>query len=219
MDSVKKPRVHSEKGMVVVHINRGELVMRLYVLVIATVLIACGSDGYGGASSPNVQAAASPAPEQEGAVPPLPVSLAVADATQLPTCDEAHNLQLVYLMAEKQFQTCQAGSWTAIAIAAPTPTPDPINVNRLRNAMKAIEVSDNDTDPNDPGYLNGDSLDSMLAEAREYLLALGERNEVNDHVYDLILAGETSNGECGFSFYFDVKFKDGRVINVYDACD
>jgi len=44
-------------------------------------------------------------------------SMAVADASKIPTCDAAHEGGLVYILSDKIFQTCTAGTWSTIDIA------------------------------------------------------------------------------------------------------
>jgi len=44
-------------------------------------------------------------------------SMAVADASKVPTCDAAHEGGLVYILSDKIFQTCSAGTWSTIDIA------------------------------------------------------------------------------------------------------
>ena len=88
-------------------------------IILCTLLAGCGSSNKSDNDSP-----AQPQPEQQKQAAPIaviPQSMAIADAAALPACDEAHNQQLVYVLADKQFQTCQAGAWQVIDIAPPAP--------------------------------------------------------------------------------------------------
>jgi hypothetical protein len=62
------------------------------------------------------------APQEQSVNESRPVSLAIASATELPVCDLSRDKQLIYLMAEREFRTCQSGVWQTIAIqGAPGP--------------------------------------------------------------------------------------------------
>lgn len=92
--------------------------MHKYVLMISILAAGCGtsSGGDGAADTPATKQTTTPTPS--GAVGTG--ALAFNTAAELPACDTSRDHQLVYVIATKQFQTCQAGAWTVIEIAAPT---------------------------------------------------------------------------------------------------
>jgi hypothetical protein len=190
--------------------------MRALYIGFALILAACGShDGDNDGDSPaNENNAKTAEVGTEG-----PTSLTLETPADLPECNEARNRQLIYIIETEEFQTCKDGAWVVVTIPVPEATPEPLDLNRLHNAIMTIDVSDNITDPNDPGYLNGDTMESMIPEAREYLLSLGEREEINATTVDYTLAKLAAAGAaCEWEYYYLVKFRSGSVISVYDGC-
>jgi hypothetical protein len=183
------------------------MLYKVVSLVTGLALAACGSGGSGGGSD-------SPAPNTPVEEPKdttdksptdtqaTPYSMALATAADLPACDEAHEKQLVYLLAEKQFQTCQAGAWVVIEIEAPEPE---LDLNRLHNAIMAIQV--------------GDTLDDMIPEAREYLLSLGKKTDINATTFEYRLLGPVAENDCERAYHYSVKFQNNAVLDPpHDAC-
>ncbi len=163
--------------------------MRTYVACIALTLTACGG-------SDDDSPTAAPAPA-------APYSIALATVEELPACDADHDKQLVYILATKEFQTCQAGAWAKVEIAVPAAPVDPAEVNLAKNLMATIKVDD--------------TLDTMLPEARELVLSgtkgtaagtSGTGTEYTISRYD----GATQ------LYYYVVRFNsDGKVASVYDG--
>lgn len=85
------------------------------IIPIVLVLAGCGSSAQHGGASNQAPADNPPAPTSNE---PLQ-SMAVADTSQLPTCDAAHSQELVYVKSSKQFQTCDGSAWSAIDVTGP----------------------------------------------------------------------------------------------------
>jgi hypothetical protein len=173
------------------------MIRMITLLALSASLVACGDDQDGQADG---QANATDTTDTE-----MPQALAVADATALPECGEANNLQLVYLLAEKQFQTCQDGTWIALDIDSA-----PMDSKRLHNALMAIKV--------------GDTLETMLPEAKEYILSLGEKDEGTDLKYSYVISNDPkTNGvlDCSKYYNYRVNFSDAddTALGVTDYCD
>jgi hypothetical protein len=181
--------------------------MRTIMLLVALSLTACGKSDDNDAPAKTPEVGADETEDKAAAAKTgtaTATSLAIASAADLPPCDEAHNLQLVYLLAEKQFKTCQAGEWVDITIEAAAPE---VDVNRLRNAIMAIEI--------------GDTFDTMLPEAKEYILSLGEREEINATTVDYTIKAELDDSlpGCNRAYYFQVSFQNDAVASApYDGC-
>jgi hypothetical protein len=99
--------------------------MKLIRLVIFLLVVSCGSDPGGDSSlagdplkdtSSKPTEAAKGSPTVDPATGTFPASLVFSDAGHLPTCDASRDKQLIYLVAEAKFQTCQNGVWTNIDI-------------------------------------------------------------------------------------------------------
>lgn len=180
--------------------------MRILPLVLLTA-IGCGSDK----DNNDPQPAPIAGPEADPTESPedvakqqaeMPTSLAIATVAELPACDAARNQQLVYVLDAKQFQTCQAGAWVVVEITVPKPD---LDVNRLHNAIMSIQI--------------GQTLENMIPEAREYLLALGEKDIVSASVYNFVLISDaTADRECNRVFHYTVRFVNNIVDSVHDAC-
>jgi len=137
--------------------------MRLAIVLVAG-LAACGtddkSDSPAGNPEPESTTQDPQAPADEPAPQPqaVPYSMALDSAAALPVCDTAHDKQLVYLLTERKFVTCQVPNWQAVEIVAPEPAP---NLAAIKNALATIEL--------------GTPLTEVLPEARAVLL--GEHAE------------------------------------------
>jgi len=83
----------------------------LFLVLLAT--SACGSVVHQGATSKASDGAAgSTAPTKAS-----DYSVALSDESQLPSCDSAHDKELVYITSTQKFETCQSGNWTVINVA------------------------------------------------------------------------------------------------------
>lgn len=71
---------------------------------------------------------------------PSLLSLAVPAASDLPVCNADNNQQLVYVLAVKQFQTCQSGAWVKIDITAPVPVVVPPSSEAMWQTVAAVEL-------------------------------------------------------------------------------
>jgi hypothetical protein len=90
--------------------------MRLFVLLLGFLTIACGESKGEKADAPEKTAEESPAKAvAEGSA----YALVVATAAQLPACDVAAEGRLVYVKAEGAFKYCEAGAWVAIDLRGP----------------------------------------------------------------------------------------------------
>lgn len=84
-------------------------------LLLAFALVACGQNKNGGKGDDGGQQVA-PAAETTGKNTDPHHSLLVADASKLPTCDDAGEGWLVYLKSESKFKACTAGEWLVVDI-------------------------------------------------------------------------------------------------------
>lgn len=89
-----------------------------------------------------------------------------------------------------------------VEITAPKPA---LDVNRLKNAISSIQP--------------GQTLETMIPEAREYLLSLGEKDVISATVYDYLLVAPADAAlPCGRAYSYIVKFVNNAVDHTYDGC-
>jgi hypothetical protein len=168
--------------------------MRLYVLILYAACTGCGADSDG---------------ESENAAPTTPYSMALDSAAELPPCDDAHDKQLVYVLATKEFQTCQAGAWVKVEMAAPTAsTPaDPAEVNRVKNAIATIKV--------------GDTLETMLPDARAVVLSgtkVGSGDATTgDDTYTISKYDGATGGTKLYYYTVTIERSNGQVSHIYEG--
>jgi hypothetical protein len=89
--------------------------MSISLTILAAFTVSCGS------AETSTKAPASD--EKTIETPPLPTqpdkstSMSFASAQKLPKCSESNEGSLAYLLVEKEFRTCTAGSWNTVDIA------------------------------------------------------------------------------------------------------
>jgi hypothetical protein len=188
-----------------------EVAMRPTLVFVLFLAAACGTESKksgGGDSAPEQPAPADPQQQvqQQDPAPesPVPYSLAVATATALPPCDEAHNQQLVYVMDTKQFQTCQGGAWQVVEITAAAPKP---SGQEIYNKLQTI-VPDQ-------------MLDDMRPEVRAVLLSDLFKPETRTFRCGgdatMYVGGKIDTGD--HTYEFSILVQAGRVDAIYTYTD
>lgn len=80
---------------------------------------------------------ASPATNGSG---PAIQSMALNAEADLPVCDEQRKTQLVYLIAEKKFKTCDGAAWQDIEIAAPASQPTQMKIEEIHTCSSDLDL-------------------------------------------------------------------------------